>query len=209
MKFLMNKILKITGLLILLVAMLYIATNKIFFSPNVKLNESKITIDIPHKIDIDSLAEILSPYLKSKQTFIWTARVKRFEKPKPGRYIISNEMDNNTLINLLRIGKRLEVNVTFNNQNSLADLAGAVARQIEPDSVELLRVMQDKDFIRKNGFTLKNILLMYVPNTYKMYYNTTAKQFRNRMLKEYHKFWNEKRKLLAQKQNLTPIKVGI
>ena len=182
---------------------------KIFFAPNVRLEKEQIQIDIPAHTNMDGLADILAPYLNNKQTFLFAAKIKRFRTPKQGRFQIFNKMNNNALINMLRIGKRLEVDLTFNNQNSLQDLAGAVSRQIEPDSAGLLKVMQDADFIKKNGFTSENILLMYIPNTYRMYYNTTARQFREKMLKEYKKFWNEKRKKLAKKQNLTPVQAGI
>jgi len=50
---------------------------------------------------------------------------------------------------------------------------------------------------------------MYIPNTYEFYWNTSAEDFRDRMLKEYERFWTPERKALAQKQDLTPIGVSI
>ena len=43
---------------------------------------------------------------------------------------------------------------------------------------------------------------MYVPNTYEFLWNTSAEGFRNRMYREYHKFWNVRRIAKAKKQNL-------
>jgi UPF0755 protein len=205
----MRKLKIIIGILIITAISGLFILYQIFFAPNVSLSKEQVQIDIPEHIDLDSLSRILKPYLKNNQTFYWTARVKKFKTPKPGRYQIQNKMSNNELINMLRIGKRVEVNVTFNNQNSLQELAGAIAKQIAPDSITLLRVMQDSNFIKQNGFTPDNILLMYIPNTYRMYYNTSANQFRKKMLREYRKFWNKKRTDLAKKQHLTPIKAGI
>ena len=185
------------------------ALNSIMFIPNVKLNKEKVYIDIPKGIEMDSLSGILKPYIKSCATFKLAAKIKRFKHPIPGRYEIKEAMNNNSLINLLRIGKRAEINLTFNNQNSIPALAGAVSRQIAPDSVELLKVMTDKDWINNHQFTTNNILLMFIPNTYRMYYNTTAEQFREKMWQEYHKFWNDKRKAKAKKMGLTPMQVGI
>ncbi len=179
------------------------------FSPNVEVSQNGVTVDIPQKIEIDSLSKILAPYLKSESNFKLASKIKRFSRPKAGRYLIKNGMSNNDLINQLRIGNRLEVKLTFNNRNSLADLAGAVSHQIQPDSLSLLKVMRDKKFIKQNGFTPDNILLMYIPNTYRMFYNTSPEKFRDKMLREYHKFWNEERKKLAQKQGLTPVEAGI
>ncbi len=187
----------------------FLVINSLLFIPNVKLQKDKVYIDVPKNIDIDSLTKILSPYIKSQATFKFASKIKRLTKPHPGRYAIKNMMNNNSLINLLRIGQKLEVKVTFNNKNTLHDLAGAVSHQIEPDSLALLKVMSDKDFIKEKGFTPDNILLMYIPNTYRLYYNTTPEQFRAKMWRAYQKFWNEKRRAKAKKLGLSPVEVGI
>lgn len=187
----------------------FFVLNSILFIPNVKLQKDKIYIDVPEKIDVDSLTKILSPYIKSQATFKLASKIKRFTKPHPGRYAIKNMMNNNNLINLLRIGQKLEVKVTFNNKNSIPELAGAVSHLIAPDSLALLKAMSDRNFIKEKGFTPDNVLLMYIPNTYRLYYNTTPEQFRAKMWRAYGQFWNAKRRSKAQKIGLTPIEVGI
>ncbi len=204
-----KKVFKIILGLILIFSIIAGVLLSSLFAPNIKTADKKVYIDVPEHIGIDSLTHILSPYLQSYQQFKWAAAIKRFKHPKAGRYLLKNNMNNNELINLLRIGKRLEVNLTFNNRNSLPELAGAVSRQIQPDSLQLLQSMRDQNFIAQNGFTPDNILLMYIPNTYRMYYNTTSDKFRNKMLNEYHKFWNKERIALAKKQGLNPIEAGI
>ena len=198
-------ILILAGLSIFMAGIVYSS----LFTSNIQVSKSKQTIDVPAGIDLDSLTKILSPWLKSTGKFRLAARIKRFSKPKQGRYVLTPHMTNNELINQLRIGKRQIVNVTFNNRNSLPELAGAVSRQIQPDSLNLLRNMRNKNFIKQKGFNKENVLLMYLPNTYKMYYNTGAQKFKEKMWKEYQKFWNDKRKKLARKQGLTPIEAGI
>ncbi len=188
---------------------LWFAFNTVFYTPNVKLSKDKIYIDVPENTDFKGLTKILKPYLKSQKTFEIACKIKRFKKVKPGRYELKNKWNNNRLINLLRIGKQVEVNLTFNNQNSLEDLAGVVSKYISADSVELLKVMKDEKFLDKNGFNENTALLMYLPNTYRFYYNTTATKFRDKMLQEYKKFWTESRIKKAKNQDLTPIEVGI
>ena len=97
----------------------------------------------------------------------------------------------------------------FNNQERIEDLAGRIAQQIEPDSTALLRAFLDPTFLAENGFTEATALAMYVPNTYELYWNTSAIDFRNRMLKEYLHYWTEERKALAAAQGLTPVEVCI
>ena len=50
---------------------------------------------------------------------------------------------------------------------------------------------------------------MFIPNTYEMYWNTSASEFFDRMHTEYEKFWNADRKAKAVALNLTPIEVSI
>jgi UPF0755 protein len=118
-------------------------------------------------------------------------------------------MSNNDLVNLLRSGNHSPVKVSFNNQDSVEKLAGRIARQIEPDSLELLTVFKDEAFLGKNGFNRTTALVMYIPNSYEFYWNDNAVKFRAKMLKEYQKFWTNSRKEKAKKIGLTPIQVSI
>ena len=178
------------------------------YAPNIKTTK-KAFVDVPQKATFQDLEKILSPYFISQRRFELASKLKRFSKAKPGRYQLTDKMSNNDLINQLRIGNQVEIKVTFNNQNSLEDLATAISKQIAPSKEELLHVMQDQTFLNENGFSKETALLMYLPDTYRMYYNTTAKQFRAKMLQQFRKFWNSDRVHLAKKQNLSPLQVGI
>src|SRR5690606_33114471 len=108
----------------------------------------------------------------------------------------------NDIVNTLR-SKNIPINVKFNNQERLEDLAGNISRQIEADSISLLKTMQDREFLEKMGLNKETALSLYVPNTYEFYWNTTADGFRKRMQTEYEKFWNEARMEKAKALNLS------
>ena len=112
-------------------------------------------------------------------------------------------MNNNEIINTLR-SMNTPVRVSFNNQESVEALAGRVAEQIEADSLSLLQAFDDAQFLEEAGFDEDTKLAMYLPNTYEFFWNTSAKGFRDRMYKEYKRFWTEDRLEKAKKQNLTP-----
>jgi len=113
------------------------------------------------------------------------------------------------LINLLRSGKQTPIQVTFNNLRNKEQFAGKVTNQIEADSVDLLTFITDTSFLNSNGLTAENVACLFVPNTYEFYRNTSAKQFVERMQKEYEIFWSVDRKTKAKKINLTPFQVVI
>ena len=115
-------------------------------------------------------------------------------------------MNNNEIINTIR-SKNIPVMVKFNNQERLEDLAGAIARQIEADSVELLEAMKNKAFLQEVDLTPDTALTLYIPNTYEFYWNSSAETFRERMKTEYNRFWNENRMQKAAKLDMTPVEV--
>ena len=148
----------------------------------------------------NSLKKQLSNYITKPDDFIWVAEKKKFTKPKGGKYILKKGMSLNDLVNLLRSGNQTPIKISFNNQDTLEKLAGRIAQQIETDSISLLKAMSDVNFLTKNDFNQKNALGMYIPNSYEFYWNTSAEKFRNKILVEYHRFWNASR--LEKAKNL-------
>ncbi|WP_299109979.1 endolytic transglycosylase MltG [uncultured Tenacibaculum sp.] len=157
-----------------------------------------------HLIDVKKL---LTEYINKPENFVWVAEKKKFTKPKGGKYLLKKGMNMNDVVNLLRSGNQTPVKVAFNNQDSLEKLAGRIAQQIEADSTALIKAFTDANFLTKNNFTEKSALGMYIPNSYELYWNTSAEKFRDKMLREYNRFWNTSRLEKAKKQNLTPQEV--
>jgi len=167
----------------------------------------KGVIYIKTNASFKDLETAIHPFLKDQKSFKWVAQKKKFSHPKAGKYQINKGMSNNELVNMLRSGRQIPVKLSFNNQHSLEKLAGRISQQIEADSISLLKAFTDTSFLKKNNFTKDQVLGMFIPNSYEFKWNTSATQFRDKMLKEYHKFWNNNRLAKAKKLNLTPIQV--
>ncbi|GGD05529.1 endolytic transglycosylase MltG [Hyunsoonleella pacifica] len=162
-------------------------------SPNTNFNNDEAYIYIKSTDSYNEVRSQLEPLLKDIASFDVLAEQKKYTSNiKSGKFAIKKGMNNNDIINSIR-SENLPIKVSFNNQNSLEKLAGRVANQIEADSLSLLEAMTDTEFFTSNGFTNETALGMYLPNSYELYWNTTAETFRDRMLKEYKRFWNEKR----------------
>ncbi|PCI10721.1 MAG: aminodeoxychorismate lyase [Flavobacteriaceae bacterium] len=176
-----------------------------FYNKIYSANTTKdTTVFIPSNTDFDAVIEILSPALKNESSFIWVANKKKYPNTiKAGKYQLKKGMNNNDLVNLLRSGNQITVKLSFNNQDSLEKLAGRIAEQLEPDSTSILIAMTDKVFLSNNNIDPENALGMYIPNSYDFYWNTSANDFRNKMLKEFHRFWTLAKKAQAKKQGLT------
>ena len=62
---------------------------------------------------------------------------------------------------------------------------------------------------KKYGFDTTNVISMFIPNTYEVYWTSSPEEFLDKMHQEYQKFWNEKRLAKAQKINLNPQEVSV
>ncbi len=165
---------------------------QIFFWSNTAFNNEASYVFIDRDDTIDSLEVQLLPLLKSVDRFLLAAEKKGYTtRVRPGKYKIVPEMGNNELINVLRSQKQT-VSVVFNNQERLEDLAVRIAAQIEPDMDELLQAFYDDEFLESNGFTKENALCMYLPNSYNAFWDASAEDFRELMLKNYERFWNKR-----------------
>mgnify|MGYP002639756892 CR=1 FL=1 len=199
-------------LILLIVSLLLITGGVLAYSIYNKIYKPNTTRDgfvyIKTNSSLRDVENEIRPFLKRVKPFLWVAKRKKYQHAiKPGKYKITKGISNNDVINLLRTGQQTPIKVVFNNQHSIGKLAGRIAVQIEADSISILNAMLDNSFLNKNTFSEKSVLGMYVPNSYEFYWNTSAEQFRDRMLKEYHRFWSEKRTNSARQLKLTRTQV--
>lgn len=178
------------------------------FADNTKFEESEVYVYVPTDANYETVKKIVEPYVENMNRFDVVANKKSYpENLKAGRFLFKKGMNSNELINALR--QNLAVNLAFNNQERLEDFAGRIGSQIEADSLSLLNSFKDPVFLKENGFNEENVLTMFIPNTYEIYWNTSAIKFRDKMIKEYRNFWNEERVEKAKKQGLTPTEATI
>ena len=181
----------------------------IMFNSNTAFNNDEAYIFIPTNANYEDVLEQLEPLLKDIESFDLLAKRKKYDTNiKAGRYIIKKRMNNNDIINSIR-SNNAPLKLSFNNQETIENLAGRVSSQIEADSLSLLKVMKDPKFLEANNFSNATSLGMYIPNSYEFFWNTSAEQFRDRMLKEYNRFWTDARLGKAKTSNLTPNQVMI
>ena len=174
------------------------------FANNTNFSNQSKEVYIPTDARMSELKEQLSPMLKNWDNFVAVADRKGYsQRIRPGRYIILAGMNNNEIVNVLR-SQNSPVRVTFNNQESLADLAGRVGSQIEADSLELLAAFTDPNWQREAGLNSDTALSAFLPNSYEFFWNTSAEQFCERMLKETKAFWTQERIDQAEAQGLSP-----
>jgi len=175
--------------------------------PNTSFDEDQVALYIPTGSTSEDVAQLITPLLKNPKSFLLIAKQKEYlNRIRPGKYTLKKGMSNNQLVNKLRLRSE-SIDLAFNNLDRLEKLAATIAQHIEADSISLIHAFRDEAFLTENGFNQSTALAMYIPNTYQFFWNTSAEEFRDRMLREYHHYWNSSRIEKATKLGLSPIEV--
>jgi len=150
----------------------------IVLKPNVWTpNDESVAITIPTGSDFEDVKLIL--YAKglvvNRKYFEWWAEKKKYPQlVKPGKYLIQSGMNNNELINLLRSGEQVPVQLIFNNVRDIYQVAQKVSQQIEADSAAIVDLITDSTYLTLLGLNNETASVLFIPNTYEMYWNTSA-----------------------------------
>lgn len=164
------------------------------------LNQMDTAFYIPTETTINELKQLLveSEIIDDTSAFQSLLNYKKFEESMigAGKYIISPRTRYNDLVNgftknsLGNGNKEVEVEVVFNNCRRIYDVAGKVSQQIEMDSAQFIDYLYSDAVLQKYGFSKERISVMFLPNTYRFYWDTNEEEFVERMAKEFKKFWN-------------------
>lgn len=162
--------------------------------------------------NFDRLCEQLSAIASEKEIGHFQTLARYLDYPQnmlTGKYSITNGMSQMELINKLRSGQQTAVRLTFNNIRLKSDLAERLSEQLMTDEQEIFRLLNDSAYCQSLGFTTETIMAMFIPNTYEVYWNTTADRLFQRMKKEYDAFWTVTRMDKARTIGLSPVEVSI
>ena len=116
-------------------------------------------------------------------------------------------MHNNTLINLLRSGRQEPVRVTIQNVRTRDELAGKIGRNLEVDSARLVKLFNDPAYLAKFDISPPTLFVLFIPDTYEFYWNTSGDQLFKRIYQEYQHFWTSRRRQMADSLHLSVAQV--
>lgn len=196
------KFLKVIIPVTIILSILFIDYYNKYYKDNTSFKDESIFLYIVSN-DSVSFTDSISKYIKSEKTFYRVAeRLGYLDNIKTGRFKINKGIGNKELVTSLKFNNT-PLTITFNNQERVENLAGRIAKQIYADSTALINSFTDKDFLVENKFNKENILSIFIPNSYEVYWDIEPDQFRDKMLLEYEKFWNKSRTEKAKNIGLT------
>lgn len=186
-------------------------TYQICYTPNILVGQEDRILIIPNNATFKQVQDKLyeGNYVRDMISFSFLAKLMDYDElVKPGRYVLKANMNNLTAIRFLRSGRQEPVKITFNNVRLIRDLSEKIVRNTGLSAQEFEAAII-KFAMGNNSFTKENVLCMFIPNTYEVYYNVSADRLIEKMYEEYTEFWNEERKQKASSIGLTPLEVSV
>lgn len=178
------------------------------FQPNTTFVQKEVYVYIPTDATFEQVKEEISPFIKDMEKFEFVANHRKYATNiKAGRFLLKKDMHSYSLVQALR--QNLPVKVAFNNQETVANLVGRIANQLEPDSLALYNAFTNPDLLTEFNIDTENNLSLFIPNSYEFFWNTSADKIAQKLAKEYRKFWTEERLQKAKNRNLTPQEVSV
>lgn len=110
---------------------------------------------------------------------------------KLGRYSIKKNTSTWDLVRKLRSGNQDAIKLTVNNVRDIPQLTAKISNQLAIDSNELLQILIDSSFLDSIHYTKDNVMSLFIPNTYEVYYTIRPEKLIAKFQSEHEKYWSE------------------
>ena len=180
-----------------------------FFTASIT-GKGNVCLDIDEDDNADS---VICKYDKQThgshlQAFKWCVSAFRYSSHvHSGHYEIKRGEGVVSLVRRLRSGMQNPILVTIPSVRTVDRLAGELGEKLMLDSVTFVRAFHDSAFCSQYGLDTANIVCLFIPNTYEMYWNISLDKFMKRMKKESDAFWTDMRMRKARSMGLSPQQV--
>ena len=146
---------------------------------------------------VDSITLRLSPVTSHLSSLTILMRHFSYEPNKhTGYYVIEPGQTTLDVMRMLKSGNQTPVMLTIPEVRTMDQLAARLSAKLMIDSAEIAPLLVGD-----------SIPCLFIPDTYEVYWNISAKGFMDRMKREHDKFWNAERRRQAEAKGLTPDEV--
>ncbi|MBQ7211728.1 MAG: endolytic transglycosylase MltG [Muribaculaceae bacterium] len=152
----------------------------------------------------DTLVKNFGDY--GERTFSIWKRMGGDSRHAYGAYRVADGQSAVRLARRLATATQSPVKVTFNNIRTLDNLADRIARQMAFSRDDFLAATDS--ILSAEGYKREEYPAVFLPDTYEFYWTISASTFVNKMLDQFHRFWNDERTAKAKALGLTPVEVS-
>lgn len=179
-----------------------------FSSMSAKDTTEYVYIDNDDNIDSVTvkLEKISTPHAIS--AFKMLAGYSKYaENIRTGRYAIEPGEGAAVTFRRLKNGLQTPVNLTIPSVRTVERLSAQLSEKLMIDSATICKALKDEKTCKELGFDTTTVICMFIPNTYDIYWNTSAENLLKRMKKEYSRFWDEERMARAANIGMSPTEI--
>lgn len=183
---------------------------QILFTPNILVDQEARAFTIRPGESFKSIQNRLydERIIQEAVSFGFLAKLMKYdESVKAGYYVLEKNMSNLEAIRLLRSGRQTPIRITFNNIRTRNELAERLGNKLMFSRKEMDSLLHSPAVAQEYGLDTATIISLFIPNTYEFYWNTTARDFMDRMKEEYDNFWTPERLQKAEQRGMTPSEV--
>ena len=179
-------------------------TYQMLYSPNFLINAEDKFLIIEENTDFNELIKKLEDdtLINDILSFSFLSKLMEYqENIKIGAYKVKMNMSNYEMITMLRSGNQTPIKLTFSYARKIEDLAEKITTKLKMSKDDLLNYLNE-NINNYSGFKKTDIISIFLPDTYEVYWNISPEKLTNKMYSEYKKFWNEERLSKLDKINL-------
>lgn len=185
---------------------------QMFKGANILLDKPDMAITIEKGETFSELRAKLydAQIVQEAVSFSFVAKVLDYQEAvKPGVYVLKSGMSNLDAVRMLRAGAQVPVDITFNNVRLKNELAEKITANTGMKASEFEALLSDEAFLEDYGVNADNSMVVFLPDTYEVYWTITPEELFEKMYKAHKQFWNAERRQKAEALNLTPVQVSI
>ena len=124
-----------------------------------------------------------------------------------GRFAIEPGRTTYEVFRQLKRGQQTPMMLTVPEARTVGRMAELLSQRLMIDSTAIAEALDDDSLRSQLGFDEATLPCLFIPNTYEVYWNISARKLLERMKKEHDNFWNTQRRRQADAIGLTPDEV--
>tara|TARA_Y100000992_G_C21262705_1_gene492174 strand:+ start:1169 stop:2119 length:951 start_codon:yes stop_codon:yes gene_type:complete len=174
------------------------------YAPNFLINQPEKFIIIKEETKFDHLRNKLieDTLLNDVISFSVLSKLMDYDDNiKIGAYRVKTNMSNYNMISMLRSGNQTPINITFSYARKIDDLAEKITEKLMISNEDLMKYLVE-NIDKYKGFNEMDIISVFLPDTYEVYWNISPKNLVDKMYSEYKKFWDADRMRKLKNINL-------
>ncbi|MEM6335814.1 MAG: endolytic transglycosylase MltG [Bacteroidota bacterium] len=180
------------------------------YVPNTEGFEGERGVKIPRGADFAQAADSLEAagLLDSRRLFEFVGYATGWaQQVKAGYYEFEDGASTFDLLDRIRKGLVTPLRFTVPPGTRPGVIAALARRDLDVDSTAFREALRDPELLADLGTDEENVFGYMLPNTYQVYWGTSAEEVVRRLKREFDRYMNTERKAKAEALNLTPEEV--